>query len=129
MQRTADFHDQIIDARLPQAAGIVDNATALDTAVDMLDAHAPTREAPLGPLGATRGRRAPRPALVTWHSGAHDRRSDEPHLAVENALTRHLEGDHLGERAAMQIRPLFGLYQSVDHLGGRHHQAQTQAWR
>jgi hypothetical protein len=50
MQRTADFHNQIADARLPQAAGIVDDATALDTAVDMLDAHTPTREAPIRDL-------------------------------------------------------------------------------
>ena len=39
MQRTADFHDHIADARLPQTAGVVDDAAALDTAVDMLDAQ------------------------------------------------------------------------------------------
>jgi hypothetical protein len=47
MQRTADFHDQIADARLPQATGIVDDAAALDTAVDMLDTYAATRDAPI----------------------------------------------------------------------------------
>ena len=40
MQRAADFHDQVTDARLPQAACVVDNAAALDAAVDVLDAHA-----------------------------------------------------------------------------------------
>jgi hypothetical protein len=45
MQRTADFHDQVADARLPEAAGVVDDATALDAAVDMLDAHAPAGDA------------------------------------------------------------------------------------
>jgi hypothetical protein len=39
MQRTADFHDQVADACLPEAAGVVDDATALDAAVDVLDAH------------------------------------------------------------------------------------------
>ena len=47
MQRTADFHDQIADARLPQTAGVVDDAAALDTAVDVLDVHAATRDAPI----------------------------------------------------------------------------------
>jgi hypothetical protein len=56
MQRTADFHDQIADARLPKAAGVVDDATALDTAVDVLDAHAATRDAPICSfLGAREG--------------------------------------------------------------------------
>jgi class 3 adenylate cyclase len=36
MQRTADFHDQIADACLPQAARVVDDAAALNTAIDML---------------------------------------------------------------------------------------------
>ena len=39
MQGTANFHEQITDAHLPQAAGVVDDAAALDTAVDVLDAH------------------------------------------------------------------------------------------
>jgi hypothetical protein len=47
MQRTADFHDHIADARLPQTAGVMDDAAALDTAVDMLDAHTATRNAPI----------------------------------------------------------------------------------
>src|SRR6266508_5253875 len=39
MQRTADFHHKIADARLPEAAGVVDDATAFDAAVDVLDAR------------------------------------------------------------------------------------------
>jgi hypothetical protein len=54
MQGTADFHDQIADARLSQAAGVVDDATALDTAVDVLDAHAPTGDASIGGFLAAR---------------------------------------------------------------------------
>jgi hypothetical protein len=40
MQRTADVHDQITDARLREAAGLMDHAAALDAAVDVLDARA-----------------------------------------------------------------------------------------
>ena len=37
MQGTAEFHHDIADALLPQADPVFDDATALDTAVDMLD--------------------------------------------------------------------------------------------
>jgi hypothetical protein len=37
MQGTAEFHHQIADARLPQPEPVFDDATALHTAVDMLD--------------------------------------------------------------------------------------------
>jgi len=47
MQRTADFHDQIADARLPEAVCLVHNATALHTAVHVLDADTPTGGAPI----------------------------------------------------------------------------------
>ena len=57
MQRTADFHDQITDARFPQAADIVADAAALDTTIDVLDTHTPTSDAPIrGPLRAREAR-------------------------------------------------------------------------
>src|SRR5712692_7815642 len=37
MQGTAQFHHQIADALFPQPEPVFDNATALHTAVDMLD--------------------------------------------------------------------------------------------
>jgi hypothetical protein len=37
MQRTADFHDPIADAWLPKTVGVVDDATALHAAVDVLE--------------------------------------------------------------------------------------------
>jgi hypothetical protein len=40
MQHRADFHDEISDTNLLKGAGVVDDATALEAAVDMLDAHA-----------------------------------------------------------------------------------------
>jgi hypothetical protein len=65
MQRTADFHEQIADARLPQAAGVVDDAAALDAAVDVLDAHATARDAPIG--GFLRAGEGSPPRLLGWH--------------------------------------------------------------
>jgi hypothetical protein len=63
MQRTAHFHDHIADARLPQAAGVVDHAAALDTAVDRLDTHAATRDASIrGFLRAREGAASRLPA-------------------------------------------------------------------
>jgi hypothetical protein len=66
MQRTADFHDQIADACLPEAAGVVDDATALDAAVDMLDAHAPAGDATI--RGFLRTRESP----TSWFPRRHD---------------------------------------------------------
>ena len=37
MERTAEFHHEITDARLPQPDPVFDDATTLDTAVAMLD--------------------------------------------------------------------------------------------
>ena len=48
MQRAADFHDQVAHARLPEAAGVVDHAAALDAAVDVFDAHAAPCNASVG---------------------------------------------------------------------------------
>jgi hypothetical protein len=56
MQSTADFHNQVTDTSLPETVGVVDDATALHTAVDMLNAHAATRDASIGGLlGAREG--------------------------------------------------------------------------
>ena len=66
MQRTADLHNQISGTCLPEAADVVDDAAALDTAVDMLDAHSPTGDAPI--RGLLRVCELP----SSWLSGRHD---------------------------------------------------------
>jgi hypothetical protein len=66
MQRTADFHEQIADARLSQAAGVVDDAAALDTAVGMFDVDAAACDPSIG--GVLR----PREASAPWLLGRHD---------------------------------------------------------
>src|SRR6266702_856265 len=50
MQGTAEFHHEITDALLPQPDPIFHNATALHTAVDMLDPQPPLVERLVGPL-------------------------------------------------------------------------------
>ena len=50
MQGTADFHHAIPDVLLPQADPVFDDATALDTAVDMLDSQSAGVEHLIGSL-------------------------------------------------------------------------------
>src|SRR2546426_10298884 len=50
VQGTAQFHDEIADARLPQADLVFDDATALHTAVDMLDPEPAIVQGLVGPL-------------------------------------------------------------------------------
>jgi hypothetical protein len=50
MQGTAAFHDQIADAFLPQADPVFDDATTLDTAIDMLDPQSPLVQRLVRPL-------------------------------------------------------------------------------
>jgi hypothetical protein len=67
MPSTADFHDQITDACLSQAAGVMHDATACDAAVDLLKAHATTGETPTrGFLGARQGSSS---RFAGWHEG------------------------------------------------------------
>ena len=65
MQRTANLHHQIADACLSEAADVVDDATALDTAVDVLDPDPATRDAPIGHL--LYAREGPAPGLLGGH--------------------------------------------------------------
>ena len=87
MQGTADFHDQIADTDLPKAAGVVDDATALDTAVDMLDAHATACDASI--RGLLRASEFASPGLASWHDDLDmvERKGQEAQI-LEQAATR-----------------------------------------
>jgi hypothetical protein len=50
MQGTAEFHHEIADTLLPQAAPVFDDPTPLDAAVDMLDPEPPLVECLVGQL-------------------------------------------------------------------------------
>jgi hypothetical protein len=74
MQRTADAHDPITETGLPQAPGVVDDATALDATVGVLEAHTPARsgarlsiEAPFGHTGLECGLKGRDQALKLIH--------------------------------------------------------------
>ena len=69
MQRTADFHDKIADPLLTEAERVLDDATALDATVDVLDAHAPTGDAPI--RGLLRACELPSSRLPGRHDDLH----------------------------------------------------------
>src|SRR5262249_56181826 len=66
MQRTTDFHHEIADARLPQTNAVLHDATALHTAVAMLDPHPTLRDRLL------RSVLLPRALLAAWLLGRHE---------------------------------------------------------
>jgi hypothetical protein len=65
MQGTTDFHHDIPDALLPQTDQVFDNATALDTAVDMLDPQPTAVQLLVGRLLVQRE------LLAAWFLGGH----------------------------------------------------------
>jgi hypothetical protein len=69
MQRTADLHNQISHTRLPETADVMDDAAALNAAVDVLDTHAPTGNAPI--RGLLRACELPSSRLPGRHDDLH----------------------------------------------------------
>jgi hypothetical protein len=65
MKPTADFHDPSADARFPQAARVVDDAAALDAAVDGRDTHAAAGDPSMRRF--RRARQGPAPRLPRRH--------------------------------------------------------------
>ncbi len=113
MQRTADFHDQIADAGLPQAAGVVDDATALDAAVDVLDAHAPAGDPPIRSF--LRAREGPAPRLLRRHDQLHlvERAGHEAKILEQPTARRQGVRGRLGNPLIMGT-PRAGLTQKED---------------
>ena len=68
MQCTADFHDAIANASL-QAAGVVDDAATLDATVDVPQAHAAARKAPIRRF--LRACEGPASRFAGWHDDLH----------------------------------------------------------
>src|SRR6266705_5598929 len=88
VQGTAEFHHQITDPLLPQAAPVLHDAAALDTAVDMLDPQPPLVERLVRPL------LLPRQLLAARFLGRHEdrhlreRERQEPQILQEPAPRR-----------------------------------------
>ena len=66
MQGTAEFHHEIAHALLPEAEPVFDNTTALDTAIDMLNALPTVVQGLVGQL------LLPRKLLAAWLLGQHE---------------------------------------------------------
>ena len=80
VQGTAQFHHEITDARLPQAEPVLDNAAALDTAIDMLDPQPPLVERLVGQVLLP-------PELLTtgflgWHEDLHFRERERQEAQI-----------------------------------------------
>jgi hypothetical protein len=117
MQRTANFHDQIANACLPQAAGIVDDAAALDTAVDMLDAYAATRDAPI--RGFLRACELPPSRLAGRHDDLDllESKGQEAQILEQPAPCRQRVGGGIGNPLIMGTARA-GLAQKEDREHG-----------
>jgi hypothetical protein len=113
MQRTADFHDQIAHARLPQAAGVVDDAAALHTAVDMLDAHPATRDAPI--RGFLRAREGAASRLPRRHDDLNliEGEGQEAQILEQSTARRQGVGGRIGNSLIMGTARI-GLAQKED---------------
>lgn len=113
MQCTADFHDQVTDVRLAEAAGIVHNPAALDAAVDMLDAHAATCDAAIGGVLAVRQGPAARLAGRHDHLDRWECKRQKAQILEPPAARR--SGIRGGLRHPLVVGPpLIGLTQEED---------------
>ena len=121
MQGTTEFHHQIADAFFPQADAVFDNATALHTAVDMLDPPPPLVESLVGPLllqGQLR---------TAWLLRRHqdlslgERERQEAHILHQPTPGRQWVGGGLREAQIMDTAAV-GVAQKEDHEQGMHKQ-------
>ena len=101
MQRTADVHDHIADTRLPEAVRLVHHATALHTAVDRLEADAPTGDAPMGRL--LRAREGPAARLLGRPDDLNlwERTRQQTQVLEPSAACRHGRGGCSGTPLVM----------------------------
>src|SRR2546426_7183038 len=66
VQGTAEFHHQIADTFFPQVEAVFDDATTLDTTIDMLNPPPPLVQRLVRPL------LLPRELLAAWLLGRHE---------------------------------------------------------
>jgi hypothetical protein len=110
---TADFHDQIADARLSEAAGVVDNAAALDAAVDVLDADAATCQASIG--GFLAAREGAAAGLAGGHADLDQVERERQEAQVLEQPTARGSGIGSGIRHPLVVcTPRIGLTQEED---------------
>jgi hypothetical protein len=99
VQGTAEFHYQITEALLPQANAVFDDATALDTAVDMLDPQPALMQGLVGPLLLPREVLATglpticQPQCVNFLPHLHDRLTAHPAGIIAGTIMQHRHQD------------------------------------
>jgi hypothetical protein len=117
VQGTADFHDQVADARLAEAAGVVDDSAALDAAVDVLDADAATRDASIG--GFLTAREGSAAGFAGWHDDFDLVEREGQEAQILEPLTAHRSGLGGGLSHPLVVGPpLRGLTQEEDGQHG-----------
>ena len=107
MQGTAEFHHQIADTLLPQADPVFDDAAALDTAVDMLDAQPTLVERLVRPL------LLPRELLAAGFLGRHEDR----HLRKRERQEAQILQEPAPRRQGIRRRIRNGLIMGAAAIG------------
>jgi hypothetical protein len=117
MQRTTDFHYEIADVLLPQADPVFDDATALDTPVDMLNAQSAIMQGLIGQL-LFQGE-----LLAAWLLGRHEdldlgqREGQEAQILQQPAPRGQGRGRRVGNRLVMEAAAA-GLAEEEDDEQG-----------
>jgi hypothetical protein len=93
MQRTTDFHHHVANPVFPQPNGLFEHTAALDAAIDMFDAHAPSSQLPI-------------PSLLR----------SRPLVAAR--LLRRLEDVHAVQRERLKTHVLQQLTPGRQRIGG-----------
>jgi hypothetical protein len=117
MQRTTDLHDEITDARLPEAADVVHDAAALHAAVDVLDAHTSAGDAPI--RGFLRAREGPASWLPRRHDHLHLVERERQEAEILEQPTARGQGVRGGIGHPLIVGTAHvGLTQKEDHQRG-----------
>jgi len=117
MQSTADFHHQIADALFPQTDPVFDHATALDTAVDMLDAQPTLVQRLVGEFLLSRQLLATR--FLRGHEDLHlgEREREEAQILQQPTPRGQGIGGRVGNRLVMDAAAV-GVAQKEDEEQG-----------
>ena len=119
MQGTAQFHHDIADTLLPQADAVFDNATALDTTVDMLNPQPTAVQRLIGHLLLQRQ------FLAAWFLGGHEdlhleqRKRQEAQILQQPAPRRQGRGCRVSNRLIMNAAAV-GVTEKEDEEEGIH---------
>ena len=117
VQGTAEFHHEIADTRLPQAKSVFDDATALHTAVDMLNPQPPLVQRLVVQL--LLHRQLPAPGFLCRHENLHPRKGEPKKAQVLQQPTPCRQGIRRGVRDGLIVRATaIGIAEKEDRERG-----------